>query len=730
MKRGFVFALLLILCSSIAFAALCGNHSYCTNNVSDSFCVDSATIRSISCFNVTHRIIERQEWFAPCCLEDLRTYGGNLSEVMTGCAWNGTWVFDKFSACSGNSSCFDGECFNCSSIFDNVCEPNCLYADPDCADFDKDSYNVLVDCDDNNNKIFPYAFELCDGLDNNCDGVVPTSEVDKDGDGFLACVDCDDLNANIFPTSSDCGCGFEMANEICDNNIDDDCDGDIDKKDSDCTGVAKEGKPIANFTINSSNRLVNKSIAFFDYSGSFDGITRYNWDFGDGSSSSNANTSHIYTEQGDYLVILSVTDTNGSTDPYVRKIAIRNCFSDFDCSGSVCLSPGTLNSSCSVASCNPACESNSDCDDGNNETRDKCLNLGTCSARCSNKLSSLELNLISPSGMNYNTDMVLVNYTTNRPASCSYILNNGNRVRLFTGNAFIKVKDGNNDLRVECSDGQNLAFVETSFEADFPKEIKEFFLVRWWKAIVLWFKQVRIDMPTRDEKSSLLRRVFGSDDKISKTEETEKHLDIDKSALNEEDGSTVNIKINPDKVMYNVTIIEEIPKDLAFNVSEIEFENDNYEVIEDDPVLMWHFEELREDVEINYKVKGEVNEEDSPSTLAVAEEVSDEDAGNAITGAAIAGDEEDINVTKIIVPLLLIPAVGLVLIIFNRFGKNLEHKDKKKKRVKKSNEALSRYVVNQVVLGAEKDEIKDNLLKKGWGEHEINKVFDDLEREI
>jgi len=43
------------------------------------------------------------------------------------------------------------------------------------------------DCDDSNPEINLAATELCDGFDNNCDGLVPGSEVDQDGDGFVAC---------------------------------------------------------------------------------------------------------------------------------------------------------------------------------------------------------------------------------------------------------------------------------------------------------------------------------------------------------------------------------------------------------------------------------------------------------------------------------------------------------------------------------------------------------------
>ncbi len=75
------------------------------------------------------------------------------------------------------------------------------------------------DCNDADPAINPGATETCDGLDNDCDGIIPADETDADGDGYMVCDgDCDDGYASVNPG----------ATEIC-NGIDDDCDGEVDE---------------------------------------------------------------------------------------------------------------------------------------------------------------------------------------------------------------------------------------------------------------------------------------------------------------------------------------------------------------------------------------------------------------------------------------------------------------------------------------------------------------------
>ena len=67
-------------------------------------------------------------------------------------------------------------------------------------DKDMDGFTDLYDCDDLDPASYPGAPEICDGKDNNCDGIIPANESDADGDGFMVCEgDCNDKDRTVYP---------------------------------------------------------------------------------------------------------------------------------------------------------------------------------------------------------------------------------------------------------------------------------------------------------------------------------------------------------------------------------------------------------------------------------------------------------------------------------------------------------------------------------------------------
>ena len=107
------------------------------------------------------------------------------------------------------------------------------------ADSDLDTYYSAVDCNDNNASIYPGATEICNFIDDDCDGVTDDgiaylifytdADIDNYGDASAAGANyCTDPGAGYATTNTDCNDGDASINpgaaEVC-NGIDEDCDG-------------------------------------------------------------------------------------------------------------------------------------------------------------------------------------------------------------------------------------------------------------------------------------------------------------------------------------------------------------------------------------------------------------------------------------------------------------------------------------------------------------------------
>jgi MYXO-CTERM domain-containing protein len=108
----------------------------------------------------------------------------------------------------------------------------------------------MGDCNDANPDTYKGAPEIPDGADNDCDGIVDdnTTAYDDDGDGFAELyLDCNDRDPTVHPAAA----------EICDDGIDNNCNS---QKDSaDVTGcIAKDSKPMIIGRINLSRTSVEE----------------------------------------------------------------------------------------------------------------------------------------------------------------------------------------------------------------------------------------------------------------------------------------------------------------------------------------------------------------------------------------------------------------------------------------------------------------------------------------
>ena len=141
-------------------------------------------------------------------------------------------------SCDAIDSDCDGDLVDEFIDTDADTEPDCIDDDDD-GDGDPDA----TDCDDADATIYTGAPESCDAVDSDCDGDLVENYYDTDGDGVPNCVDEDDDDDGD-PDATDCDdiepTTYTGAPELC-NAVDDDCDGAVppDELDDDGDGQAE-----------------------------------------------------------------------------------------------------------------------------------------------------------------------------------------------------------------------------------------------------------------------------------------------------------------------------------------------------------------------------------------------------------------------------------------------------------------------------------------------------------
>ena len=232
--------------------------------------------------------------------KDLTNYGANNTGDFNSCGTVINWK--DISALSG--------CFN-TTVF--------------CTDLDGDGYGIYPnngtasacrfdgnDCNDNNAAIHPNAAEVCNGVDDNCNGQIDEGGVcptityycDTDGDGFISATPTGTCNTfNCIPA----GCSTSPGPDFCPTAVGpfSGCPSAIDAI---VTGQTKQGQqPLANVNVLAYNKagcakdFIPDSVKLFNSACKSDSSCTTN----------SAGLCQLPVAPGDYFVMVQVLDNSG-----------------------------------------------------------------------------------------------------------------------------------------------------------------------------------------------------------------------------------------------------------------------------------------------------------------------------------------------------------------------------------------------------------------------------------
>ncbi len=457
-------------------------------------------------------------------------------------------------------------------------------------------YNLAGDCNDNNASIYPGAIEICNRVDDNCNDEIDENDVcsktvyycDRDGDGFFS----KELEPEDYCEGEGCiipdGCRTTIGDDCNDNDpnlngpityyrdLDEDGYGNPSVSLLFCPDTQLPDFILDNRDCDDSNELINPGQK--EVCTDSDSLDE---DCDGKANCYDADCTDIFKDI--FNPCTCVISNNGVE---ICDGNDNNCDGDIDEGLSNCCSPNGKTRSCVLQDC-PTYEG-----------IETCVNYeweGICRGECYNPPIIIptipNITFLSPK----NNTVYITNDCKDfkrRDLEISYI--EGVQCQYMKYKTYVPFENketvyfplGTNTLTVKC----NNEIASINFTVEKGQDCKN----------------LNLPNPDTDEFDSEMNY---SNEDIEAAKNTGDVLKQETIFFYDEEGTTITHILTPNKELGELDVALLIPKCLTPYLDDLDIDLKGYKVIKEDPLIAWHFTNVKKDIEISYKIKRQIPED-------------------------------------------------------------------------------------------------------------------------
>jgi hypothetical protein len=178
------------------------------------------------------------------------------------------------------------------------------------------------------------------------------------------------------------------------------------------------------------------------------------------------------------------------------------------------------------------------------------------------------------------------------------------------------------------------------------------------------------------EKTDTAKKQDEVKQQKQKHEQTKEVVDIQQSFVVEDNATTMKTVIETSNTLKDMDVYIEFPKCAAELLNEIEFSNENYKIIKDDPIVMWHFAEVNDEIDLSYSVNKKLDAEciAQLKALPIADEI---------------GDKINYWSKSVFYPVLILPIIGGLIIYLSKHSSGIGKKSPEDQKLMEVNSLVS-----------------------------------------